>query len=210
MFPPMGNIPQLLGRVILAASVWAGGASVLSAGGAEAATCTPSSSGIFSMTAITFTGTPANATPPCELASLGTLATVDVGWNAGQVDTNGSYRYSISAGSEKFLAFSLNADIAFNQTGTFTKNVYSDPGFTTLIGTATSTDGGSVVFQNLTPQTFSTVYVEDIYAFNGGTQVNSLSNNFRATPGPLPVLGAGAAFGFSRKLRGRIKAARLG
>lgn len=28
------------------------------------------------------------------------------------------------------------------------------------------------------------------------------------TPGPLPILGAGAAFGFSRKLRGRIKAAR--
>ena len=26
--------------------------------------------------------------------------------------------------------------------------------------------------------------------------------------GPLPILGAGAAFGFSRKLRSRIKAAR--
>jgi hypothetical protein len=28
-------------------------------------------------------------------------------------------------------------------------------------------------------------------------------------PGPLPVLGAGAAFGFSRKLRKRIKLARV-
>ena len=30
--------------------------------------------------------------------------------------------------------------------------------------------------------------------------------NIYQTPGPLPLLGAGAAFGFSRKLRGRIKA----
>ncbi len=32
--------------------------------------------------------------------------------------------------------------------------------------------------------------------------------DYHQTPGPLPILGAGAAFGFSRKLRGRIKAAR--
>jgi hypothetical protein len=30
----------------------------------------------------------------------------------------------------------------------------------------------------------------------------------RQTPGPLPILGAGAALGFSRKLRRRIRAAR--
>lgn len=33
-------------------------------------------------------------------------------------------------------------------------------------------------------------------------------NAFYQTPGPLPVLGAGVAFGFSRKLRQRIKASR--
>lgn len=31
--------------------------------------------------------------------------------------------------------------------------------------------------------------------------------NFREVPGPLPILGAGAALGFSRKLRSRIRAA---
>jgi hypothetical protein len=35
--------------------------------------------------------------------------------------------------------------------------------------------------------------------------VDNLVNNFSQTPGPLPLLGAGAAFGFSRKLRSRIK-----
>lgn len=32
--------------------------------------------------------------------------------------------------------------------------------------------------------------------------------DFTSVPGPLPVLGAGAAFGFSRKLRARLKASR--
>jgi len=39
----------------------------------------------------------------------------------------------------------------------------------------------------------------------GDGNIDNAVNTVR-TPGPLPVLGAGAAFGFSRKLRGRIKA----
>jgi len=40
--------------------------------------------------------------------------------------------------------------------------------------------------------------------------VDNLSNDFSQTvPGPLPLLGAGAAFGFSRRIRSRIKGARL-
>ena len=79
----------------------------------------------------------------------------------------------------------------------------------------TSTDGNSVAFAPLTDQTLSTVYVQDSYMFTGGTQLNSISNNFKVTapappptvPGPLPILGAGASFAFSRKLRRRIKSA---
>lgn len=37
--------------------------------------------------------------------------------------------------------------------------------------------------------------------------LTSLTYNITQTPGPLPILGAGAAFGFSRKLRRRIKVA---
>ena len=39
----------------------------------------------------------------------------------------------------------------------------------------------------------------------------AISNTYAQTevPGPLPLLGAGAAFGFSRRIRNRIKGARL-
>jgi hypothetical protein len=36
--------------------------------------------------------------------------------------------------------------------------------------------------------------------------VTQYVDRINQTPGPLPILGAGAAFGFSRKLRSRIKA----
>jgi|GEM_PF-4511936 hypothetical protein len=36
--------------------------------------------------------------------------------------------------------------------------------------------------------------------------VNTFSDTIVQTPGPLPIIGAGAALGFSRKLRGRVKA----
>jgi len=42
----------------------------------------------------------------------------------------------------------------------------------------------------------------------GSGAIDNVQNTFRNVPGPLPILGAGAAFGFSRKLRGRIKGAR--
>jgi len=38
--------------------------------------------------------------------------------------------------------------------------------------------------------------------------IDAYQNVYRQTPGPLPILGAGAAFSFSRKLRSRIKASR--
>ncbi len=42
----------------------------------------------------------------------------------------------------------------------------------------------------------------------GDGVVDNVTDNYKQSPGPLPLLGAGAAFGFSRKLRGRIKGSR--
>jgi hypothetical protein len=39
----------------------------------------------------------------------------------------------------------------------------------------------------------------------GGSSLSSVGANYTATPGPLPIAGAGLAFGFSRKLRRRIR-----
>jgi hypothetical protein len=54
------------------------------------------------------------------------------------------------------------------------------------------------------------LYVANVYDSNDGA-IDSFVNSYRQgttnkVPGPLPLLGAGMAFGFSRKLRSRIKA----
>jgi hypothetical protein len=54
----------------------------------------------------------------------------------------------------------------------------------------------------------STIYVTDMYQTVSPTaRISDLTGTFYATPGPLPLLGAGTAFGFSRRLRQRIKSA---
>lgn len=202
----------------LATGVFACGFSLLSAGAAQAVgtvTCTPSTSGGYTMSVVTVTaGANPNKNPPCQINNLANQGTVVNQWDAGQIDTSGTYRYSLTAdGGRKFTEFSMNTDISFSQLGSATKTVYSDAGFTNLIGTFTSVNGNSVAYSALTDQTLSTVFVQDTYSFNGGTQLNSISNNFKSTappagvPGPLPILGAGASFAFSRKLRRRIKSA---
>jgi hypothetical protein len=60
-----------------------------------------------------------------------------------------------------------------------------------------------------------TTRVRDDYSVTMGS-INSFQNSFtqfqpgdpETVPGPLPLLGAGAAFGFSRRLRARVLAAR--
>lgn len=52
------------------------------------------------------------------------------------------------------------------------------------------------------------IQVTDTYSVGTGGRLNSFNNTFTQTdsvPGPLPLLGAGMALGFSRKLRSRIK-----
>ena len=43
------------------------------------------------------------------------------------------------------------------------------------------------------------------FAFTSGTEQIILRNNPAQTPGPVPLIGAAAAFGYSRKLRNRIQ-----
>jgi len=56
-------------------------------------------------------------------------------------------------------------------------------------------------------QKYNQLYIRDIANANED-MIDNYSNIYRQVPGPLPILGAGAALGFSRKLRGRIKASR--
>lgn len=58
----------------------------------------------------------------------------------------------------------------------------------------------------------TTITVNNNYDGTGGS-IDSMQNSFHQTsdkvPGPLPLLGAGAAFGFSRRLRSRMQGARF-
>jgi hypothetical protein len=100
-------------------------------------------------------------------------------------------------------------------TMTISKSIYSDSGYQNLItpisgNNPITTDGGILDFAPI-----STIYVKDVVTLTADPDnptvqpfVPGINNDFRNVPGPLPILGAGAAFGFSRKLRSRIKAAR--
>jgi hypothetical protein len=78
------------------------------------------------------------------------------------------------------------------------------------IAQLTSFDGSSSQF--LFPfNTYKTLWVRDVVTPGANGDITTLNNEFTQgdaslVPGPLPLMGAGMAFGFSRKLRSRIKA----
>jgi hypothetical protein len=72
----------------------------------------------------------------------------------------------------------------------------------------TSTDGSSTGMLPF-PTNSKNIRVTDTWNVpTAAQQLRSGVNTYTQTPGPLPLLGAGAAFGFSRKLRGRVRQAR--
>jgi hypothetical protein len=78
-----------------------------------------------------------------------------------------------------------------------------------------------MAIQDLTPAGISVsrvitknLYIKDTWLVSpsGHGDVDNIQNACGQTstlPGPLPLLGAGAAFGFSRRIRSGIKGARL-
>jgi hypothetical protein len=108
-----------------------------------------------------------------------------------------SYTLEIVGSSATFT----NAQIDSSTTGsgnTVTKSIASPA------VTLTSVDGG--ISYAAIGGTF--LNVTDTYRVTNTGGLNSFNNGFRQTdsvPGPLPLLGAGMAIGFSRKLRSRVK-----
>jgi hypothetical protein len=82
---------------------------------------------------------------------------------------------------------------------------------------------GDIVSVILTPKTSSEMMGGQFLVNNAGTNFvnyiddDGISRTYNSVgplppcevPGPLPLLGVGAAFGYSRKLRGRIKSSKL-
>ena len=77
---------------------------------------------------------------------------------------------------------------------------------TTLTAGLNTSGGTSTLNPKLTTATFTAklnVTAGDVSSTT--FRINAVNAPTSAVPGPLPILGAGAAFGFSRRLRNRIK-----
>jgi len=129
---------------------------------------------------------------------------------------SGFIKYKIDI--TELTQFFETAELSTNIGGTLTdpysvvKEFFTDATFTTSIpawtlNTPPTPKTGSIGGQS--------IYVKDSWNIPSGSGViiNNFNDNYTQgttqTPCPLPLLGAGAAFGFSRRIRSRIKAARL-
>ena len=208
-FPSMGRIPQLFGHTVLAASMLAGGVSLLNAGAAIAVACNGTNGASFDITGTYTSCSSPVGSPPAGNA----FVSIDTKFNPELVGpTSGINSYSLTSYQGPFIAGLIDSDFDLG-TGTVQKQVYAsltdlNNGGPTIFD-QTSTNGSPSGLLPLSNISLSTIYVKDSYSVSNGGQLDNFTNTFQ-TPGPLPILGAGAAFGFSRKLRGRIKAARLG
>lgn len=125
----------------------------------------------------------------------------------------GTIRYVMYAAKGTcFIDVVLDSDVESPMASLVSKSLYFDPGFTSPIpGFPIFSIDGSSSLPTPIRGNCTTLYVEDNYStfeVGSGTLLKTITNTFRQTPGPLPVLGAAATFGFSRKLRSRIKDSR--
>jgi len=73
---------------------------------------------------------------------------------------------------------------------------------------------GQGVDSLIVPQPYNKITITDTWTPVAGESITRIENDLYQgtldkTPGPLPLFGAGAAFGFSRRIRSRIKGTRL-
>lgn len=110
-----------------------------------------------------------------------------------------NYSIAVSVGPELLKDYSLNSACSAGgcaYTGKMTQS--ADPSFLNM-----SNSLGLQGPQGIPLSPF--LNVSNTWT-NTSLSIEQVTNSYTQTPGPLPILGAGAAFGFSRKLRNRIKA----
>jgi hypothetical protein len=206
----LGRLSQSLASSTLVLSALAGG--IMVSGGAAKATVScgtiaaPVDCTEAPWTASGFTST-GNALGSIDIENSNTFlpiqtGIVDIDFDPiTDVTTAGTISYTLThAGTHPAVTeISLSLSKPSGGSGSVTKSIYDTLGGT-LLATLTANTTTTVT----TPVFGNTFYIVDDYS---GSGIDATQNVFK-TPGPLPMLGAGAAFGFSRKLRGRVKASR--
>jgi len=219
-----------LSKTLLTAGLLGGAAlSTLGAGSAQAIQW-------FTFNPVTPAGSPTPGTPP-DL-HLGDKIFKFISFNSpgygGHVDVNSvgsSYDVSIDfdgGGTMGNGDFSYEATIVdpYTYFDHVDLNVISNPGASSVVTKACSlrdlvdppcgrvlTVTGSGNDTLVVPQPYKTIAITDTWTANGEA-ISHIDNQLSQktldkVPAPLPLLGAGAAFGFSRRIRSRIKGARL-
>jgi hypothetical protein len=219
---PRLGVKHLLARSLMAAVLIGGAGAALSAGSAQANPCDDgactwgewtTAGNFLTLPGADKTFTYSSTAILGDLASSSVTATELSGDYFFRIDflnpqstTNPfdfTYVASITDPSRAFSAVDLDSDA----------NTFADPASVlaaTFTGgssdvTLTSTNGSAVLEDVLGLPTTLTVRNE----YDGNGAIFSFQNSYRQVPGPLPILGAGVAFGFSRKLRRRIEGACL-
>ena len=158
---------------------------------------------------------------PTSVPYGGTITLSDLGFNFYTVATNFvgplgpsigpdtlAYDIKIISPGNYFTGVKLGAVSNIDAALVIKSEVSSPSLFAPLQVTSTQSDPpGAGVFLNL-PGTLTSLSIRDTFSTPSPGALTSFTNTFRQkqdVPGPLPLMGAGMALGFSRKLRSRIK-----
>ena len=124
-----------------------------------------------------------------------------------------SYTISIASGSNKLHQWAATGSSSiigsgFNSTVTAT-NSSPSPNPNAAVNAFSTVGTPSTFTDGTTSSDFVNTFNVTNNAFTSfdNSVIQKDPTSTTPTPGPLPILGAGAAFGFSRRLRSRIKAA---
>ena len=233
------RLNSTIGKLLLAGALLLGATSQLSAGSAQAAnaySCAPKTSGgpggFFS---INFSAILAGDTITCgdkeftvNSFNFGNPGSIDFEWVEinplpGFADdlfsTNINFAPSIVGAKSGFFDYNvkilnpkyrfdsvqLDSTVAINGTPGSTSVIKQVPAGPTLV----SLDGGQV--GPIPFQTPSPITVRDTWNVVSKDVLTNIKDTLtqEEVPGPLPLLGAGLAFGWSRKLRKRLNLARI-
>ncbi len=207
----------ILSKSLFGAAVVAAAVTGLSAGSAEAVqTTTCALPGNLTIGDKTVTNIVCNGVgPDTEIRFNNFGLAYDFGSVIDPPTQSGSISYTISVTNPRFefAAVGLDSGCIFPALGgcTVTKNVSWNGGSTSLA----SSNGNPAPVDYLFAAGVTSLNIQDIFFATGNSAVSTANNFFSqrpgnvppdSVPGPLPILGAGMAFGLSRRLRSRIKA----
>jgi MYXO-CTERM domain-containing protein len=147
--------------------------------------------------------------------------TANLNFNPGyNNETTQQFKYTlVTTNNYIFTQAGLTSQMqALFEGGSFSKQVCSTGFGTGTCQTYTTTNTASSTESSTLVGFGTQIWVTDNYQSTlASGQITGITNTFTTTaptpppasgvPGPLPLLGAGAAFGFSRRIRSRIKAA---